>query len=367
MWLKALIFGLGFLSAATVLSHDLRVEQDCRAAPNCYRTIAEALSVATELRDRSNNRIVLRVGEGQFREKLRVEVDNIELVGAGPEHTTIIFDDYAGNSSHHHRDGWGTPGSATLTINADDVRVSGFSIENDFDYLANDAREKSDPNKLRDSQAVALLLDVESDRVLFDEVNIYAYQDTVFTNGGRAYIRNSRIAGNVDFIFGNGALLIENSDVISRPRGKPMPVGKPQSYITAASTQLSQPYGITIAHSRLLKAEGVPKHSVSLGRPWHPTTDFEDGRYADPNAVAQVSFISCFMDDHILPAAWGSMSGTARDGTKSLIFGPEDSRYFEVASTGPGANRESQAIAWDKQPKLDDIRAFMFSGWTIEQ
>lgn len=55
--------------------------------------------------------------------------------------------------------------------------------------------------------------------------------------------------------------------------------------------------------------------SYGLGRPWHPTTTFEDGRYADPNAIGQTVFLNTSMDDHIY--GWDKMSGKDKQGEKS--------------------------------------------------
>ena len=66
-----------------------------------------------------------------------------------------------------------------------------------------------DPEKIKASQGVALLLDIDSDRVKLNDVALHGNQDTLFANGSRAYIRNSTISGNYDFTFGNGQLLID--------------------------------------------------------------------------------------------------------------------------------------------------------------
>lgn len=75
---------------------------------------------------------------------------------------------------------------------------------------------------------------------------------------------------------------------------------------------------------------------MPLGRPWHPTTQFSDGRYADPNAIGKAVFIHSWMDAHITTDGWYAMGGTAKDGTK-IPFLPEDARFFEYQNTGPGA------------------------------
>ncbi|MCA1197265.1 pectin esterase [Sphingomonas sp. R647] len=337
---------------------NLKVRTSCAAQPRCYTTIVGALEAAEA--DTSGRWVTIEVGAGNFREKPTIRRARTRLIGRGVGRTRLHFDAVAEHSAHYDRGRWGTAGSATLTVAADEVLVSGMTIENDFDYLANDALADGDPRKISNSQAVAVTLDTASDRVLFDRVAILGYQDTLFTRGKRAIVRNSLIAGNVDFIFGNGMLLIEHSEVRTRRRGAATD-GEPfASFVTAPSTNQQQPIGIVIYRSRLTRERGVADGSVALGRPWHPTTVFPDGRYADPAAVGQAVFIDCHMDAHIHRDGWASMPGTARDGTKTAIFRPQDSRFAEIRSRGPGARRRDIGIAWQAALEIAEVRKAMF-------
>jgi len=105
-------------------------------------------------------------------------------------------------------------------------------------------------------------------------------------------------------------------------------------YITAPSTPITQRFGLVFKACRLEKEPGVPAGSYALGRPWHPTTTFADGRYADPNAIGHAAFLHCQIGDHIY--GWDRMSG--RDVRQQLIwFHPQDSRFWEYANQGCGA------------------------------
>lgn len=306
----------------------------------CFNQVQRAVDYAENMQD--SDSIEIHIAPGMYFERVVITSDNIHLVGAGQKTTFIQYDLNAQQGKAYHRDGWGTPGSATLTVHGKNVSVAHLTIENTFDFISNDGKPKDDPSRVRASQGVAVLLDESSDKVRFDHVAMLGYQDTFFANGGRAHITDSVIAGNVDFIFGRGQVLIEGSRIVSRGRGKAMSESELTGYVTAASTDLSQPYGLVFLNSSLEKEEEVPDRSVTLGRPWHPTTNFPDGRYADPNAVAQVTFVRCFMGNHIHPDRWSSMRGTAPDGTKSLVFTPADSRFFEYQSYGPGAELVEQ-------------------------
>ena len=339
----------------------LRVRPDCADTQPCFRTIGAAL--ATAQADRGTGLITVRVAPGEYREKLTIARDRVRLVGSGAARTRLHFNAVAQTAKPFHRDGWGTPGSATLTINAKHVSVAGIRVENDYDYPANDRLPNGDPAKIGNPQAVAVLLDVDSDAVSIARSDLIGYQDTLFANGRRAHITDSLIAGNVDFIFGNGSLLIERSEIRTRRRFSPVPETPFESFVAAPSTLLDQPIGIIVYRSRLTREAGVPDASVALARPWHPTTRFPDGRYANPRAVGQVSFIDCFMDAHIAPQHWAAMNGTARNGTMTDVFRPQDARFFETGSYGPGARKEAMGMPATGLGAIRVIRQAFFRNW----
>ncbi len=332
-----------------------------RSVVPCYTSISAALEAAARRAPRLW--VTIRVAPGDYREKPRIVRDRVRLVGSGATTTRLHFDAVAQTAQAYHRARWGTPGSATLTIDAKDVVVTDLSVENDFAYLANDRLADGDPDKIGNPQAVALLLDIHSDRVQLDRVRLMGYQDTLFANGGRAWIRNSLIAGNVDFIFGNGRLLIEDSEIRSRRRAAPYRAGEFESFVAAPSTSLAQQYGIVFHRARLTREPEVPDGAVALARPWHPTTRFADGRYADPAAIGQVSFIDCFMDRHIHPDHWATMNGTARNGTMTDVFRPQQARFAEIGSHGPGATATDIGMSWRGGRDIRKIRADFFAGW----
>lgn len=353
----------GCVTDRTPQSATYHVRTVCRGTRACFTHIQPALDAAAK--DASGAWITVDIGEGDFYEKVVVRRPRTRLVGQGTGRTRLHFDAVAEHAGRYDRANWGTPGSATLIVDSDEVDVGRMTVENGFDYLANDALPDGDPRKIGNSQGVAVLLDVHSDRVRFDRVAMVGYQDTLFAHGKRAFVTNSVISGNIDFIFGDGMLLIEHSVIRSRRRAKPAAPGAFASFIVAPSTQITQPVGIVIHRSRLTREPGVEDGSVALGRPWHPTTTFADGRYADPRAIGQASFIDCHMDAHIHPDHWTGMAGTARDGTKSRIFQPSESRFSETGSRGPGARRRDVGVTWATPLDIRAVRRILFDGWTL--
>ncbi|WP_160153205.1 pectinesterase family protein [Microbulbifer sp. ALW1] len=334
------------------------------SAEQAYPTIAAALAAAPAA---GETPYVIYLPEGKYREKLLVDKPNVRLIGAGRDRTVISWGDYAGMPAPGAAAGsgekMGTFATATLTIEAEDFRAENLTIENSFDFLATDALPKDHTDKVNGTQAVALETGLNSDRSAFRKVRLLGYQDTLFVQGGRSYFRDSVIEGNVDFIFGAGQALFENSDIVTRPRGTPRDT---VGYLTAPSTDISNDFGLVFLNCRLLKAPGVPANSTPLGRPWHPTTTFADGRYADPNAIGASVFINSYMDDHITTEGWDSMRGTSRDGTKSSVFRPEDSRFFEYKSHGPGAQKNPKRRHLSDEEAKAYTAERILAGWNPE-
>jgi pectinesterase len=286
-----------------------------------YRTVGAAI---TGLPANGGARVVVFVRNGRYREKLTVDRPRVTLVGESRDGTVITYDAAAGTPTPLGGT-YGTRGSYTLRIVAPDFRAERLTIENAFDYMANAAKPDSDATKLRDAQAVALMLDLGSDRASFEDVRILGHQDTLFANSGRAYFHRCEVAGSVDFIFGAGQAVFDECRIVSRDRGSRTNNG----YVTAPSTNVRVPHGFLFVRSRLEKERpSMAPNSVSLGRPWHP--------FGDPDAVGSAVFIECWMDDHIGAKGWDRMSMVDSTGNRTW-WEPETARFFEYRTTGPGA------------------------------
>lgn len=323
-----------------------------------YKTIEDALRAAPAA---SNNEYVILIKAGKYYEKLTVDKPNIKLLGESRDNTIVYFDAAADTKGPDGKP-YTTFGSATLTVAAERFSAENITIENSFDYLTNLVKPIKDTTRLTNYQAVALKTDKGSDQTVLKNCKILGYQDTLFVSDGRQYFKNCYIAGNVDFIFGAGKAVFEKCDIISRTAGSDTHNG----YITAASTPLSNPYGFLFVNCRLLKENAdLPDGSVTLGRPWHPTTNLPDGtRQGDPNAVGSVVFKNCYMDSHIPVRGWDPMYGTDTKGKKSLWFYPQESRFYEYRSTGPGAasSNETRRMLSDQEAGKYTIEKVL-EGW----
>ena len=120
----------------------------------------------------------------------------------------------------------GTFSSYTVLVHGDGVRLENLTIEN---------------SSQMQGQAVALHL--EGTESIIINCRLLGNQDTVFTGNkyGRFYFCNTYIEGTTDFIFGPATCWFENCIIHS----------KADSYITAASTPASHPFGYIFNRCKL--------------------------------------------------------------------------------------------------------------------
>ncbi|HZI33347.1 MAG TPA: pectinesterase family protein, partial [Candidatus Binatia bacterium] len=83
------------------------------------------------------------------------------------------------------------------------------------------------------------------------------------------------------------------------------------------------------------KPVNLRKNSMAdLGRPWRP--------------YASVTYINCWMGDHIVPAGWSNWGKESNEKT---------ARYSEYNSSGPGANPDAR-VKWAQQLTAEQARAY---------
>lgn len=299
-----------------------------------FTSIASALAAAPA-HPQSPYRIL--IGKGVWRERLVIDKPFIRLIGEGRDASVIAFNRSAGDLGEDGKP-IGTFKTQTVGVTAPDFSAVHLTIANDFDYVGNlPPPVPSDKTGASGAQAIALSIHGAADRCYMKDVAITGYQDTLYTDSGRSRFDACRVTGCVDFIFGAGRAWFENCEIVSRLR----PGQAFNGYIAAPDTDVYQPVGLVFSACRLVKEAGVVAHSVALGRPWRHTKTFAGGqRYGDPDNVGACAYLNCWMDDHIVPEGWSSMGYTAQNGSK-LQLEPEEVRFFEYASRGPGAAKSS--------------------------
>lgn len=351
-FLPATCFAMAMMASGMVHASPWDAIVSSTPGSNHYHSLQAALQAAPE--QGKPWRILIQ--NGVWHERL-VITKPVTLVGESRENTIIEANTPAGalDAAGKKR---GTFRTSTVEVAASGVTLENLTVRNSFDFPANSALPADDPNKLKDTQAVALMVGENIDKARFRKVRLEGYQDTFYSkNGSRSYFTDCEISGHVDFIFGGGIAVFDRCTIIARNRSD---IAPPLGYITAPSTPDDKPYGLIFMHSHLTKEPGVPAGSFALGRPWHPTTTFADGRYADPHAIGTAVFIQCQIDDHIY--GWDKMSGKDKQG-EQVWFYPEDSRFYEMNNTGPGAGRGGEHYQLAPQLASHYQLHAIFSGW----
>ena len=296
-----------------------------------YHTIGAAVDAVPAANARP---FIIFVRNGRYYEKLTILKPFVTLLGQNRDSTILTHDDAAGTNVPNgmlvpgaENGTYGTRNSYTLRIAAADFRAERLTIENGFDYPRNAAKLATDATKLAGSQGVAVMTYDGADRTTFVDVLLVGYQDTLFANVGRHYFLRTTILGHVDFIFGAGQAVFDDCDIVTRPTGN---ADGGNGYVVAPSTEITKPIGFLFLHSRLKReTNAVAANSTALGRPWHPS--------ARATALGSAVFIDCWMDSHISAKGWDRMSSVDSISKVRYWFAPENARFYEFGSTGPGA------------------------------
>ncbi|MER5574198.1 pectinesterase family protein [Streptomyces massasporeus] len=325
--------GTTAVSTRAAAATTLTVAQD---GSGQYRTVQAAVNAVP-----ANNpsRVVIAVKPGTYRELVKVPANKphvtIQGTGGSRKDTTIVYNNAAGTPKPGGGT-YGTGGSATVAVEADDFQARNLTISNDFDEKANQS--------LSGHQAVALR--TAADRVFLDGIIVSGDQDTLLLDTaakdklGRVYVSNSYVIGNVDFIFGRATAVVDRSVITLKKRWD----GTSAGYVTAPSTAANRK-GILIANSTV--NGDVSAGTFYLGRPWHAGGDAS----LDPQATVRNTSLSAA----IRSTPWTDMSG----------FSWKDDRFAEYKNSGAGAGGAS-----GNRPHLTDAQAAnqevgdWLAGWT---
>ncbi|MFD5265182.1 pectinesterase family protein [Streptomyces sp. NPDC058335] len=273
-----------------------------------YRTVQAAVNAVP-----ANNpsRVVISVKPGTYRELVKVPSNKphvtIQGTGGSRKDTTIVYNNASGTPKPDGSGTYGTGGSATVAVEADDFQARNLTISNDFDEGAH-----------QDIAGQAVALRTAADKVFLDGVIVSGDQDTLLVDTaakdrlGRVYMTNSYVIGNVDFIFGRATAVIDKSVITLKKRWN----GTSAGYVTAPSTAAGRK-GILIANSTV--NGDVSDRTFYLGRPWHAGGDAT----LDPQTTVRNTTLSAA----IRTTPWTDMSG----------FSWKDDRFAEYTNKGAGA------------------------------
>lgn len=290
-----------------------------------YKTVQSAIDKMPQ-----SGGLVL-IAPGTYREQVIINQSRVTLKGTGADPSaTVIVDDTSQGTR-------GTkPSYATVHVLGDDFRAANITFQNDF----NRTHEQASAG----SQAQAL--NMEGDRNILANVHILANQDTLYIGARgcgqagslrrpppsstsfpptghpssvspaacapaptRSYFTHCVVAGNVDFIYGDGNAVFHDCEIHNTQHAA-------GGYITAQGKyQPTQDSTFVFDHCHLTADPG--QQHVFLGRPWRP--------------YASVVYLHCQMDGHIETAGWREWHPGETHNLDTVF-------YAEYDSTGPGAN-----------------------------
>jgi pectinesterase len=280
-----------------------------------YKTVQEALN-AVPLNNKKPVSIFIK--NGIYKEKLHLDSSKnfVTLVGEDRFNTILTYDDHTGKVSPTG-DTINTRTSWSFLVKADNFTAENITFQNDAGFSA--------------GQAVAM--ESDGDKAIYNNCRFIGFQDILFTNNenSRQYYKNCYIEGTTDFIFGSSTVWFEQCHIHS----------KKNSHVTAAATPKEHVFGYVFNDCVLTGDTTLNK--VSLGRPWRP--------------YAQVTYIHCYLDKHIMPQGWANWNNTESYKT---------ARYAEYKNYGPGATISSR-VDWSHQLTDEEVRQYtpknVFGDW----
>ncbi|WVZ92658.1 hypothetical protein U9M48_038704 [Paspalum notatum var. saurae] len=255
-----------------------------------YSTVSAAVEAAPA---ESGARHVIYVKKGVYRETVDVKKKkwNLMLVGDGMGATVI-------SGHRNYVDGYTTYRSATVAVNGKGFIARDLTFEN-----------TAGPGK---HQAVALRCD--SDLSVFYRCGFDGHQDTLYAHSLRQFYRDCRVAGTVDFVFGNAAAVFQGCTLLAR-----LPLPDQKNSVTAQgrldanmTTGFAFQFCNVSAHDDLLAAANATQ--TYLGRPW--------------KQYSRVVFMQSFIGGLVRPEGWLAWDGD---------FALDTLYYGEYMNTGPGA------------------------------
>jgi pectin methylesterase-like acyl-CoA thioesterase/lysophospholipase L1-like esterase len=296
-----------------------------------FTTIQEAINTIPE---NNNERVIIQIKEGIYKEKLEINKPLISLVGTDKEKVKITFGDYA-KKQFSSGENMGTFSSYSILLTGDQFLAKNITFENHAGCGT------------VVGQAVAVYVD--GDQMEFDHCSFLGSQDTLFTGPlppkpiegnrfggprdglerrvGRSYFSNCYIEGDVDFIFGSATAVFHNCEIFSLDKSSEI-----NGYITAASTPIDEKFGYVFIDCRL--TSNAAANTVYLGRPWRD--------------YAKTVFINCWMGEHIKEEGWHNWEKQHAEKTTC---------YAEFNSCGPGGNMEKR-VKWAKVLTEEEAKEF---------
>ena len=203
------------------------------------------------------------VKAGTYEGHVQIDKPNIHLTGQSKQNTIISW-------NKTNEEGGGVDKASTVNVTANDVSFDNLTLRN-----------------TRQNEGQALALYTKADRIIITNCNLEGWQDTYRTgkDGQRHLVRNCKISGTTDFIYGAGEAFFD-SDTLHVLR---------ESNVIVAPDHSTARYGYVFRNAVITAAK--TGSTTALGRPW--------------NNTPKVSYINTHLTDgvSITPEGWNEMGG----------------------------------------------------------
>ena len=264
-----------------------------------YQTIQAAIDAAPN----DNTPYYIFVKKGIYEGHVQINRANIHLMGQSRENTIISW------NKLHNEDGGNVDTNATINVTANDVSFDNLTIRN-----------------TRSNEGQALALYTKADRIVITSCNLLGWQDTYRTgkDGQRHLVRNSKISGTTDFIYGAGEAYFDECTLhVVR-----------KSNVIVAPDHSSAKYGYVFRNATITAEQSGS--TTALGRPWGNTPKVA---YIHTQLTSDVS---------ITAQGWNDMGGLpiqmaeyqTMDANGNLV----DLSQRKTSFTADGVTRSSKAV-----------------------
>jgi hypothetical protein len=168
---------------------------------------------------------------------VQIDKSNIHLMGESKQNTVISW-------NKTNEEGGGVDKSSTVNVTANDVSFDNLTLRN---------------TRINEGQALALY--TKADRIIITNCNLEGWQDTYRTgkDGQRHLVRNCKISGTTDFIYGSGEAYFD-ADTLHVLR---------ESNVIVAPDHSKARYGYVFRNAVITAA--TAGSTTALGRPWGNT------------------------------------------------------------------------------------------------
>ncbi|TMW82408.1 hypothetical protein EJD97_006016 [Solanum chilense] len=271
-------------------------------------------------------RYIIYIKAGTYVEQILIEKNqpNVFMYGDGAGKTIISCDKNVMNKVT-------TMNSATVGVNSEGFIAKGITFRN-----------TAGPEG---QQAVALR--ISGDRGAVFDCSIEGNQDTLYYQTYRQFYRNCVISGTVDFIFGCGTALIQNSEIILR-----RPRQQSKNTITAdGKDQADKNTGVVLQNCKIVPEQSLFedrfKYEHYLMRPW--------------KAYSTNVYMESEIGDLIRPEGYLLWAAD-----KPNLF-EQTCEVYEYANRGPGANTSGRSKLFKKFKVLSPQEATKYTAATFLQ